>query len=125
MDNNVACIDQNPVALAQAFRPYGFNPSVFQTFHEVRCNGANVPIRPPGRDDHSVGKHCFSDKVDRGHFHGLIIFKGFLHKLKEFMRRFLDQLILGFYEGSLLLRLFPIILSSFSPICRIAVADPG
>jgi hypothetical protein len=64
-----------------------------------------VPVRPSGRDDHRVSKHCLSEEVDRDHIYGLIIFEGLLHELKESGCRFFDRPILGFYEGSLLLLL--------------------
>jgi hypothetical protein len=73
MDNNIARIDKDPIALRNAFDPQVAKSRRFQLFYQLVGYGGDVAVRAAGGDDHLIGDGAFAVKVDRSYVLGFCI----------------------------------------------------
>ena len=83
MDDDIARVDQHPVADILAFdlgndAEFGFQP-VGQFFRD----GPDLPGRPAGCDDHMVGHFGFAAQVDLHDIFSLVIVEGLQDRGKQ------------------------------------------
>ena len=64
MDDDVARIDQDPVAVRQAFDVNALHAGFAEFLHHILRDRADMPVGPAGRDDHVVCDGGFAAKVD-------------------------------------------------------------
>lgn len=73
MDDDIGAIDQNPIAIAQAFDPRRFMASAFEGADDPLGDCTDVNVGTSAGDDHNVGEGRLALKVDRDHVLGLRI----------------------------------------------------
>ena len=73
VDDDVAAIDQHPVASRQAFDLGLTVTGVFQRAHDVVGQGADVTVRTARRDDQRVGDRGLAFEVDADDVLGLVV----------------------------------------------------
>ncbi len=64
MDDDIADIDQHPVAMRQAFNAHRAKPGLFEVSCQMIGDGADVAVRTAGGHDHIIAKRRFSRNVD-------------------------------------------------------------
>lgn len=62
--DDIACINQHPLAGAHAFDLRRAEAAVFQRLHNPFGDRTDMPIRSSGRDHHVIGERRFSGKID-------------------------------------------------------------
>ena len=73
MDDDVAAIDQHPVASRQAFDLGLAMAGVLERAHDVVGQGADVTVRTARRDDQRVGDRGLALQVDTDDILGLVV----------------------------------------------------
>jgi hypothetical protein len=71
MDDDIGTIDQNPIAISQAFDSRRFLASSFEGTDDPLGDCTYVNVGPSARDDHKVGEGSLALKVDCDHVLGL------------------------------------------------------
>jgi hypothetical protein len=79
MYDNVTRIDQDPVAMRQAFHAKFAVSAVFQRLSQLLRARADRPVRAPGRNDHVIAYRRLSMQVDRHHIFVFCVGKGVEH----------------------------------------------
>lgn len=64
MDDNIARVDQHPVAKGHSFDPGIANACFFQLFHESIGDRAHMALRAARGDDHGIAKRRLAGQVD-------------------------------------------------------------
>ncbi len=85
MNDNVASINENPIALTCAFC-LGSNTGRFQLLDNVVCHGVNQPCRAARCDDHFICDGSFTDKVDGDDVYGFIVLKRGLYTFDRMLQ---------------------------------------
>ena len=75
MNNDVACIDQNPVAGGQSFNAGGAKAMLFDAATEMVGDGADLALGAAVGDDHEIGDRAFSEEVDDDNVFSLVVFQ--------------------------------------------------
>ena len=83
MDDNIAGVDQHPVAGLQTFDAGIAEPIFLDIGDEVVGNGADMAARSPGDNDHVVSQRRFSGNVDGYNVFALGIFETAKDRLKS------------------------------------------
>ncbi len=73
MDNDVACVDQHPVAMGQALDLGLAVSGIFEGAQQMVGNGADMPAGASGRDDDAVGERAFAFQIDEHDVDGLFV----------------------------------------------------
>jgi len=87
MDHDIAGIDEDPLAMAQAFRGDLAVPRGFEPFEEALRQGHDLPLRAPRRNQEIIGNVGFSLEVDGDKVFGLAVFENFLGLGEKRLRR--------------------------------------
>ena len=64
MDNHVAGVDQDPVALPHPFDTNARTARTFNVLDEVLGNSADMALRPAAGHDHVIADRGFSGEID-------------------------------------------------------------
>ena len=64
IDDDIAGVDQHPVAIAQPLDRDRGEALGFQGFAEMLCHGGDVALRGARRNNHIIGKIGFTGKID-------------------------------------------------------------
>ncbi len=88
MDHDIAGIHNNPVGLGEAFNAHVFLAACFKAFSEFDGEGADMPGRGPGGDDHVVGYAGLVIEVDGNNIKGLVCVQGLFDEGLHFLRGF-------------------------------------
>ena len=75
MDDHVARIDENPIALGQSLDPEIAVTLGFELLDQLIGDGADMPGGAAGRNHHAVGDRGFAVEVDRDDVLGLGVFE--------------------------------------------------
>jgi hypothetical protein len=86
MDDDVAGVDQHPIALGHPFDPGAAKAFVFQLFGDVVGDGPDMPLRAPRGDDHLVADRGFASQVDDRDLLGLRAVERVEHDFEETIR---------------------------------------
>ncbi len=87
MDNDVAGVDQHPVAMVQALNGNALEAFSFQTSLDVIRHGAHVALRGSRRNDQEIGNGGLTGKIDHDGVLGLVVVEGCFHQLQNFVHR--------------------------------------
>jgi len=71
MDDNIAGIDQHPIALGLALDAGAAIAFLFEFLDELVGDGPDMPLRAPLREDHMVADRGLASQVDAGDVLGL------------------------------------------------------
>jgi hypothetical protein len=66
MDDDVAGIDQHPIALGLALDAGAAITFLFELLDELVGDGPDMPLRTPRGEDHMVADRGFASQVDAG-----------------------------------------------------------
>ncbi len=75
MNNDVAGIDQHPVARGQAFNAGGAKPILFDAATKMVGDGADLALGAAAGYDHMIGDRAFSEEVDDDNVFSLVVFQ--------------------------------------------------
>jgi hypothetical protein len=75
VDNHVARIDENPVALGHAFNAEIGESCRFKLFDKLLGNGGNMPIGTAAGYDHLVGQRALAIEIYRSNVLGFGVIK--------------------------------------------------
>ena len=75
VDDNIACVDQDPISSRKAFNPDMSEAALLDTFSKLLRHGGNLPGRATGSDYHVICHGALALKRDRHNFLCLIIVK--------------------------------------------------
>ena len=91
VDDNVACINQNPIGIWQAFDARASVPVLLDAAGYMLSQCSNMPLGTPRSYDHLVCNGGFALKINHQQFFCFVIFEGFDHgggdMLDDFFRR--------------------------------------
>jgi len=73
MNDNIAHIDQYPIALGHAFDPARAKARILDPFDQMLGNSPHLARGSAGRDHHIVGNRGFTAKVDGDNIFGLVL----------------------------------------------------
>jgi hypothetical protein len=76
MDDDIARVDQNPIAQRHPFNPYLTDATVFQLLDQLIGDSTNVTLGTAGGDNHVVAKRRFPRQVDADNVVSLGVLKG-------------------------------------------------
>lgn len=91
MHDDVAAIDQNPVALLHALDAGGAMTGFFYPARQMVGDRPNMALGAPVGDDHKIRDGGFVFKIDDNDVFGLIVFKTRFCQLKKGCRLFCVQ----------------------------------
>jgi hypothetical protein len=83
MDDNVASIHQNPIAMRQSFDPRRLQPGGFERLDHMFGDRPNVNVGTSGRYDHGIGEGSFAMQVEADDVFGFGIFETRHDRLRE------------------------------------------
>ena len=75
MDDDVARVDQDPVAGGLAFAARAGEAGFLQAPQDLVGHGADMALGAPGRDHHGVGDVGLAREIDRDDLLGLVVVK--------------------------------------------------
>jgi len=75
MNDDIAGIDQNPVALRQALDPRSAHARSFASFYRLVRDRAYMRRRSSRRNNHLVSERCLTTQVDRDNVLGFRVFE--------------------------------------------------
>ena len=64
MDDDITCVDQNPVAMRHAFIAYIRQAGLAQVLEQVVRDGADMAVRPAGTNDHIIADRGFAAEIE-------------------------------------------------------------
>jgi len=101
MNDDVAGIDQDPIAMRQALDTNARHAALFQLGAELLGNRADMAVRAAGRDDHVIGHRAFAGEVDGNRLFRLGVVKDFKNLvLQGFSKALLWRSPAGFGVGT-------------------------
>jgi len=77
VNDDVAGIDKNPIALGQAFHAHSAIARFFQSAREVLGGGGDMALRAPGCDDDRIAQRRAAFEVDGDDLLGLVVVERF------------------------------------------------
>ena len=86
MDDDVAAVDQHPVAGGGALDPDLRDAGGLELHLQMLGHGAQLPRGAAGGDDHEVGDAGFTGEVDGDHIFGLVVVERFLDQAEKLLR---------------------------------------
>lgn len=76
MDDDVTCVDQNPIAMRHAFMAYIRQAGLAQVLEQVVRDGADMAVRSAGCNDHVIADRGFAAEIEGEGILGLHVFEG-------------------------------------------------
>ncbi len=86
MHDDVAGVDQHPVALRQSLDGNPFEAAFLESLPEVFCNGADLALRGAAGDDQEIGDVGLAGETDDDDVSRLVVIQGFFHQLEHVRR---------------------------------------
>jgi hypothetical protein len=83
MDDDVAAVDQNPIALSGTLDADAFQTFAFEFFDEMFGHRLDVTGRGTGGDDHVVGDGRPAGKIDDDRIGRLVVVQGFFDEFEN------------------------------------------
>jgi hypothetical protein len=81
--DDVAAVDQHPIALVGTLDADAFEAFAFQLFDDVLGHGLDVAARKAAGDDHVVGDRAFAGEVDDDRVGGFVVIERFGDEFKD------------------------------------------
>ena len=83
VDNHIARIDQNPIAMRHALNLNIAEAKRLQTFQQMLRDRPDMPVGAAGCDDHGISEGGFVGEVDGDEILRLVLIEAFLDCLKQ------------------------------------------
>lgn len=83
MNDEIAGVDQHPVAGGKSLDPGSPVAGVLEGAQDVVGDGADMPVRAAGSDDKGVGDGTLASKVDEDDVLGLLVVEAFEDQVFE------------------------------------------
>ena len=64
MDDDIAGINEDPIAIRHAFNPQARVTFGFELFDQLIGNSANMAVGASRRNDHRISECCFTGEID-------------------------------------------------------------
>jgi len=87
MDDDIASVDQHPIALAQSFHPRAIKSPGLDVLDQMTAHGSNLPGRGARGDNHVIGDGRFAGQRDANHIFSFVVIQRRFDDLQQVFRR--------------------------------------
>ena len=87
MDDYVTAVDQDPIAVLQAFDRDAFDARRFQLLAKVICHRSYLPDACAAGNNHGVGNTAFAGEIDRNDIDRFVVIERLLNQFEKLLGR--------------------------------------